>query len=95
MWILDPNECQAHEMNEKNTSGTSAIKWVLFIIVIIIVIFIKLMDNVTPISGHFWEGLTKRCIVAPNKRGGAGGEVIVPKPAGTASALRPVATEEC
>lgn len=33
--------------------------------------------------------------MAPNQRGGEGGEVIVPKPAGTASVLRPVATKEC
>lgn len=35
---------------------------------IIFIILIKLMDNVTPILGHFWECLKKRCIVAPNKR---------------------------
>lgn len=48
-----------------------------------------------PFWRHFWECLPKRCIVAPNKRGREGGEVIVPKPAGTASTLRPVATKEC
>lgn len=32
------------------------------------IILLKLMDNVTPILGHFWECLKKRCIVAPNKR---------------------------
>lgn len=79
MWILDPNESPTHV--------TSAMKWVLFIIILYFFSVNK--------AGHFWECLLKRCIVAPNKRGGEGGEVIVPKPAGTASTLRPVATKEC
>lgn len=33
--------------------------------------------------------------MAPKERGGEGGEVIVPEPAGTASTPRPVATKEC
>lgn len=60
-------------------SGPNGVDNTLFLIILI-----EPMDNVRPILGHFWECLPKRCIVAPNRRGGG---VIVPQPAGTASTL--------